>query len=57
MMAEYLLIPSIYSSSANSALHQTSSFKGGGIGAAGAAMAAPIFSSNMVTPYDHTLID
>jgi len=31
--------------------------KGGSIGAAGAAMAAPLFSSNMATPYDHALID
>ena len=31
--------------------------QGGGIGAAGAAMAAPLFSSNMATPYDHALID
>ena len=31
--------------------------QGGGIGVAGAAMAAPLFSSNMATPYDHALID
>ena len=31
--------------------------KGGGIGVAGAAMAAPLFRLNMAMPYDHALID
>ena len=34
----------------------SSKSKGGGIGAAGAAMAAPLFSKNMATPYHHALI-